>query len=59
MSNIELFKNAFAVNFPVEVAQLVLNRIADLHGADLPVPRVSELCPYRNCFCCHHNKSCS
>ena len=34
MSNIELFKNAFAVNFPVEVAQLVLNRIADLHGAE-------------------------
>ena len=34
MSNIELFKNAFAVNFPVEVAELVLNRIADLHGAE-------------------------
>ena len=34
MSNIELFKNAFAVNFPVEIAELVLNRIADLHGAE-------------------------
>lgn len=34
MSNIELFKKAFAVNFPVEVAELVLNRIADLHGAE-------------------------
>lgn len=34
MSNIELFKSAFAVTFPVEVAELVLNRIADLHGAE-------------------------
>lgn len=34
MSNIESFKNAFAVNFPVEVAELVLNRIGDVYGAE-------------------------
>jgi len=34
MSNIELFKNAFAVNFPIEVAELVLNRIGDVYGAE-------------------------
>lgn len=34
MSNIQLFENAFAVNFPVEVAELVLNRIGDVYGAE-------------------------
>lgn len=34
MSNIQLFESAFAVNFPVEVAELVLNRIGDVYGAE-------------------------
>ena len=34
MSNIELFKNAFAVNFPVEVADMVLDRMSELYGAE-------------------------
>ena len=34
MSNIELFKSAFAVTFPVEVADLVLDRISELYGAE-------------------------
>lgn len=34
MSNIELFKTAFAVTFPVEVADLVLDRISELYGAE-------------------------
>lgn len=33
MSNIELFKNAFAVTFPVEVADMVLGRMSDIYGA--------------------------
>ena len=34
MNEIQLFENAFAVTFPVEVAEMVLNRIVDLHGED-------------------------
>ena len=34
MSNIQLFENAFAVNFPVEAAEMVLNRIGDVYGAE-------------------------
>lgn len=34
MSSIQLFKNAFAVSFPVEVAEMVLNRIGDVYGAE-------------------------
>lgn len=34
MSNIQLFQQAFAVNFPVEVADQVLGRIQDLYGTD-------------------------
>ena len=34
MSNIQLFEQAFAVNFPVEVAEMVLNRIGDVYGAE-------------------------
>lgn len=34
MSNIELFKSAFAVTFPVEVADLVLDRISELYATE-------------------------
>lgn len=34
MSNIQLFEKAFAVDFPTEVAEMVLNRISDVYGAD-------------------------
>jgi len=34
MSNIQLFENAFAVDFPIEVAEMVLNRIGDLYAAE-------------------------
>lgn len=34
MSNIQIFENAFAVSFPVEVAEKVLNRISDVYGAE-------------------------
>ncbi|OTG85848.1 restriction endonuclease [Acinetobacter sp. ANC 4558] len=34
MGDIELFKNAFQVEFPVEVANLVLSRISDLYGTE-------------------------
>jgi hypothetical protein len=33
MSNIQLFESAFAVDFPVEVADMVLQRMSDLYGA--------------------------
>lgn len=34
MNEIQLFENAFAVTFPVEVAEMVLNRIGDVYGAE-------------------------
>ena len=34
MSNIQLFQDVFAVNFPVEIADQVLGRIQALYGAD-------------------------
>lgn len=34
MSNIQLFEQAFAVDFPVEVAEMVLDRISGLYGAE-------------------------
>ncbi|MBF7685995.1 restriction endonuclease [Acinetobacter sp. B10A] len=34
MSNIQVFQDAFAVSFPVEVAEQVLNRIEMIHGVD-------------------------
>lgn len=34
MSHIELFKNAFEVTFPVEVASMVLDRVSELFGAE-------------------------
>ena len=34
MSNIELFKSAFAVTFRVEVADLVLERISELYATE-------------------------
>lgn len=34
MNEIQLFENAFAVNFPVEAAEMVLNRIGDVYGAE-------------------------
>lgn len=34
MSNIELFKNAFEVTFPAEVASMVLDRISELFGTE-------------------------
>lgn len=34
MSNIQVFQDAFAVSFPVEVAEQVLGRIEMIHGAD-------------------------
>ena len=33
MSNIQAFEQAFAVTFPVEMAQMVLDRMSDLYGA--------------------------
>lgn len=34
MSNIKLFQDAFAVDFPVQIAEQVLERMEDLHGTD-------------------------
>lgn len=34
MSNIELFQSAFAVNFPVEIAEMVLTRLEDIYGSE-------------------------
>lgn len=34
MSNIQVFQDAFAVSFPVEVAEQVLDRIEMIHGVD-------------------------
>lgn len=34
MNEIQLFENAFAVNFPIDVAEKVLNRIGDVYGAE-------------------------
>ncbi|WP_180183711.1 restriction endonuclease [Acinetobacter sp. YH01020] len=34
MSNIQLFEKAFEVDFPTEVAEMVLNRISDVYGAE-------------------------
>ena len=34
MSNIQLFEQAFAVDFPVEVAEMVLDRISGLYGTE-------------------------
>lgn len=34
MSNIQMFEQAFAVNFPVKVAELVLDRISGLYGTE-------------------------
>ncbi|OTG73401.1 restriction endonuclease [Acinetobacter terrae] len=34
MNEIQLFENAFAVTFPVEAAEMVLNRIGDVYGAE-------------------------
>jgi len=33
MSNIQLFEQAFAIDFPVEVADMVLQRMSDLYGS--------------------------
>ena len=33
MSNIQLFEQAFAIDFPVEVADMVLDRMSDLYGS--------------------------
>jgi hypothetical protein len=33
MSNIQLFEQAFAIDFPVEVAEMVLDRMSALYGA--------------------------
>lgn len=33
MSNIQLFEKAFAVDFPVEIADMVLDRMSNLYGA--------------------------